>query len=148
MHTLEQAARRATRWFKKAFAESSASGRALATHHEDLERAFLSLMVRAERGDAMSLREEWTAFEDELVRHLTYEEEMLLPRFALEDPGEAAAIRREHDAIRNALWELGVGIDLHCVRADAVRSFIDSLRAHAARESDTLYAWAERHQPA
>jgi hypothetical protein len=35
-------------------------------------------------------------------------------------------------------------VDLHAIRAEVVADFIALLRAHAHREDDLLYRWAER----
>ena len=40
-----------------------------------------------------------------------------------------------------------ISLDLHLLRADAVESFCDRLRAHAAREEEALYRWATRQIP-
>ena len=48
----------------------------------------------------------------------------------------------EHARIRQLLGELGVGVDLHLVRLELAREFIDFLRAHARREEALLYRWA------
>jgi hypothetical protein len=50
----------------------------------------------------------------------------------------------EHAQIREKLTELGIDLELHCLGADRVKSFVDGLRAHAAREERLLYSWADR----
>jgi hypothetical protein len=41
------------------------------------------------------------------------------------------------------LIELGAGVDLHAIRLDTARAFIDELRAHAKHEDRVLYSWAD-----
>ena len=59
------------------------------------------------------------------------------------DPEEAVALLREHGQIRELLLELGVAVDLHAIRFEQSRRFIDMLRAHADREDRLLYRWAD-----
>jgi hemerythrin-like domain-containing protein len=122
-------------------------GNLLARHHADLDRRFEALLTRAQGGDGPSLRDEWTRFETELLRHLELEEEQILPRFAAQDPGEARAILDEHAEIRRALLELGLNLDLHLLRADVVQAFVSRLRQHAQREDRAFYPWATQHLP-
>lgn len=117
----------------------------LSRHHEDLDRRIATLIARANGGDVHELARAWGAFERELLAHLALEEEELLPRFALEQPEEARALRQEHAALRRDLLTLGIRADLHFLRAEAVREFVDDLRAHAAREERALYPWARTH---
>ena len=121
--------------------------RLLAADHQRLDRSFEALVARAQGGDPIQLRSEWQTFELGLLDHLELEEREILPGFAREAPADARAILDEHTAIRTALFELGVNLDLHLLRADVVRSFCDRLRAHAEREEAALYRWAARHVP-
>ena len=91
------------------------------------------------------MRAEWTTFERTLSRHLEQEETELLPGFATHDAAEARAILAVHADIRAALLEIGLGLDLHLLRTEAVQEFVKQLRAHAQREDATLYDWAHRH---
>jgi hypothetical protein len=40
---------------------------------------------------------------------------------------------------------LGLNLDLHCLRAEAVDDFARTLRAHAKRDDAALYPWAQSH---
>ena len=60
-----------------------------------------------------------------------------------ENPTEAAALLEDHATIRRRLTELDVSTDLHLVRVDSLRLLLDSLRAHAERENEGMYRWAE-----
>jgi len=113
----------------------------LAEHHRTLNEQLDRLVVRAQEGDA-ELRAEWTAFERELLRHLEQEEAEILPAFARHDAAEARAILAEHAQIRQSLLEMGLSLDLHCLRAEAVEEFVRQLKAHARREDSAFYTWA------
>ena len=122
--------------------------RLLSQHHRDLDIRFERLVAQAREEDPMTLRAEWSAFERELLRHLELEEAEILPAFARHHAAEARAILAEHAEIRSALLEMGLSLDLHVLRADAVEAFVQQLEAHARREEASFYAWAERHLPA
>jgi hemerythrin-like domain-containing protein len=117
----------------------------LARHHEELDRRIAVLLRKADGGDDHELWEEWSRFERELLRHLALEERELIPRFRREHAEEAAALVQDHSALRRDLLALGIRADLHFLRAEAVRSFVADLRAHAVREDQVLYPWAETH---
>jgi hemerythrin-like domain-containing protein len=102
-------------------------------------------MTRAEGGDPAQLGSAWTAFETELLRHMDLEEVELMPAFMEHDPDEARALLDEHAALRAALNEIGMTLQLHCLRVEAVADFARRLKAHAAREDAALYAWAQAH---
>jgi hemerythrin-like domain-containing protein len=114
----------------------------LSRHHEDLDRRIASLVARAYGGDVQALASEWDRFERDLLEHFAIEEREVLPRFARDQPEEAAALRHEHAALRRDLLALGIRADLHFLRADAVTAFVGDLRAHAAHEESVLYPWA------
>ena len=117
----------------------------LSDHHRTLDERIDKVMSRAREADPTALRTEWAAFERELSRHMELEEAELLPDFAKYDAAEAHALLSEHCAIRNALLDLGLNLDLHCVRAEAIDDFVARLRAHAKREDAALYLWAQNH---
>lgn len=121
--------------------------RLLSEDHQRLDRSFDALVTRAQGGDPADLRAEWEVFERGLLRHLELEERDILPGFARDDPAGAQTILDEHAAIREALVEMGISLDLHFLRADAVQAFCDRLRAHAAREETALYRWTAREIP-
>ena len=114
----------------------------LAEDHRALDEQLDRLVVRAQEGDATELRAEWTAFERGLLRHLEQEEAEILPAFARQNAAEARAILAEHAQIRQSLLEMGLSLDLHCLRAEAVQEFVRQLKAHARREDGAFYTWA------
>lgn len=127
---------------------------ALAAHHRGLQKALENIIVRCEGegdgggdasngGDVPVVRPAWETFERELLRHLELEDSELLPLFAESYPHEAAGLNREHDEIRRQVFELGVALDLHQLRQEALQQLADLLRAHAAREDLALYPWLE-----
>jgi hemerythrin-like domain-containing protein len=115
--------------------------------HERLVKLFEELRAAFDadaREDAARL---WADLDRGLSTHMDFEERHLLPAFRAVDSSEVESLLREHDLIRRRLTELGIGVDLHAVRAEIVADFIALLRAHAQREDDLLYRWAERELP-
>jgi hemerythrin-like domain-containing protein len=115
----------------------------LSRHHAELDQHVGALLTKADGGDSHELATAWGDFERELLRHFELEERELFPRFFLEKPEDATALKREHETLRRDLLALGIRADLHCLRAEAVRAFISDLRAHAAYEEQALYPWAK-----
>jgi hemerythrin-like domain-containing protein len=116
----------------------------LAGDHHRLDCAFQGIVTRAQGGDAQALAAEWFAFQNALLRHLEAEERHLLPALAADRPGEAQALRDEHESIRIKLLQLGIDLDLHCLRTEHVEAFVEALRAHAHREENIFYPWVDR----
>jgi hemerythrin-like domain-containing protein len=116
----------------------------LSEDHDRLDALFTSLVTTARGDDRAALRKQWERFERELSSHVDLEEVEILPAFAREHPEEARSIRDEHATIRAGLVELGIDLDLHCLRAQRVEAFTELLRAHAKREEVLLYPWASR----
>lgn len=121
----------------------SSLGSILTGDHDRLDRAFQAIVTRAYGGDFQQLETEWFRFQGELLAHLDAEEKHLIPMLAKDRPAAAATLLAEHAQIRDKLLELGVDLDLHCLRAERVAAFVDALRAHARREEGMFYPWAD-----
>ncbi len=119
----------------------------LLSDHKRLERLFDSLIAAFEADDREGVCATWTKFDSELLAHIDVEERYLIPALLRTNEVEARAMLKEHELIRKRLLELGTCVDLHAVRAETARAFIDELRAHAHREDQMLYAWADEHVP-
>lgn len=111
----------------------------------DMTERIIQTVVEGDRED---VSDAVSALEAAILSHLEGEEREVIPRYAQHDPVEAAALLREHAAIRKKLTELDISTDLHLVRADALRLLLDSLQAHARRENAGLYRWAEANPDA
>jgi len=111
--------------------------------HERLERVFDQLLeaLAANAPDARAL---WTELDHGLLAHMEAEERFMLPELAKVDRDEAIALVQEHGTLREQLLELGVAVDLHCIRLEQSRAFVETLRAHAGREERLLYRWADQ----
>ena len=117
-------------------------GQRLTQEHRSLEALYDLVANRVHCGDTALLDASWTELETRLRAHLAYEEQHLFARFEQVDRVETARLRDEHAAVRRALAEIGVAIELHTVREETIEAFIAMLRAHGAREEALLYPWA------
>lgn len=118
-------------------------GAVLANDHRRLDDVFQGIVSQASGGDLDHLRQSWSAFERELLAHLDGEETFILRAFAGQRPLEAKRILAAHNAIRHKVTEMGVDLDLHCLRADRVQDLLSDLRRHARTEELVVYPWAD-----
>jgi hypothetical protein len=63
------------------------------------------------------------------------------------DAAEARELRDEHDIIRAELGELGIALELHVARKSMFDALTARIWAHAQREDDLMYSWAQRTLP-
>lgn len=111
--------------------------------HREISVLFDEVVAAFRRGDRDEAAEIFTRFEQRLERHLSFEDEVLLPALQRVLPDEAKTLSADHRLIRAKLSELGVGVDLHLTRATWVAELVEMLRAHASREDEILYQWAD-----
>ncbi|MEZ4221544.1 MAG: hemerythrin domain-containing protein [Polyangiaceae bacterium] len=112
--------------------------------HHALLKTFEDLRNAVEGADARTIQSVWTEFEQALNRHLDAEEEFILPALQAAHPGEVTSIRREHDRIRDLVFDLGIRADLRTLRRDVADALVHLLEEHAAREEIGVYALADR----
>ncbi len=116
-------------------------GERLTHEHKDLDALYEDLANRVHCGDTAAIDEAWGPLETRLRAHMDFEELQLLPRFELIAPDAARRIQAEHAQIRDALSDVGIAIELHTVREDAMNRLLSHLRAHGRHEEETLYRW-------
>ncbi|HEY0706843.1 MAG TPA: hemerythrin domain-containing protein [Polyangia bacterium] len=116
----------------------------LLAHHKDLEGSFVRLMADVEGEDVLEGRAAFLLFARELNEHFAAEEQHLIPGFRRVAPDEASRLCEDHREIRNRLASLAIAIDLRTLRTEAVANFLALLRAHAQREEELLYPWAQQ----
>lgn len=119
----------------------------LADHHREIEVACREMLACTYADDPLQLIEQYRVFERAILDHLGAEEEMILPAYAEAAPADARALRDDHAALRQQLFQLGVEVELHLVRAQTLCELIDQLHAHAAREDASMYPWSQLHLP-
>lgn len=117
----------------------------LLADHRRIEQTFERLLDAFRADDRPALGPLWGRFESHLQRHMAFEERDLIPALMRVDRAAAQGLLNEHQHIRRRLAELGAAVDLHLVRFDAAREFVEELRAHARHEDELLYRWADEH---
>jgi hemerythrin-like domain-containing protein len=110
--------------------------------HDMLSTLAENILKQVTEGDREDCARAISTLQQRLAEHLDTEERELIPSYAKYDPKDAARILDEHATIRRTLANLDVESDLHLVRAEALRSFLVAIRAHAARENSGLYRFA------
>jgi hypothetical protein len=118
---------------------SNELGQLLSAEHAHLERLFDEMLSAFQADARIEARTLWNQFDSELRAHMALEESRILPRLQQVNAPEAAALRREHDSLREKLLQLGIGVDLHLTRDAHVEAFLAELRAHARREDALMY---------
>jgi hemerythrin superfamily protein len=113
--------------------------------HRRLELLMTQLLDAFAADDREELAKVWNDLDAGLTAHMEAEERHLIPALEQTDKAKARRILNGHQAIRAALFELGAGIDLHIVRADAAQAFVAQLREHARMEDELLYPWIDAH---
>jgi hypothetical protein len=117
----------------------------LAHHHREIEHACLLLLACVSSDEPHELLEDYCAFERQVSEHLAIEEETLLEPYAAAVPVDAEWIYADHAKIRSLLFEIGIDVELHRACAGRFHELVELLRAHTARESVSLYSWADTH---
>jgi iron-sulfur cluster repair protein YtfE (RIC family) len=112
--------------------------------HEHLHALYTRLLSVMEADAPREVQALWCELDHELLAHMEAEERFVLPAFAKVDHAEALAILREHGQARELLFDLGVAVDLHCLRYERSAELIHLLIHHAEREERLLYRWADR----
>lgn len=113
--------------------------------HDRANALFDRVIECVESDDRERIAAVWTELETMLVRHLDVEDDLLIPRVAVVSMRDARTLLEEHKHFRKKLAELSTSVDLHTLRLEPVRDFVDQLRAHARREDATLYAFGDEH---
>jgi hypothetical protein len=116
--------------------------------HDYLRDVVVRLLAAMEANATSDVCALWTELDHGLTSHMNAEERYVLPAFAKVDHAEALAIVREHGKIRELLFELGIAVDLHCLRYERSQELIHLLLGHAGREEQLLYHWADQELPA
>ncbi len=113
--------------------------------HDRANALFDRVIECVESDDRERIASVWTELETMLIRHLDVEDDLLIPRVAVVSMRDARTLLEEHKHFRKKLAELSTAVDLHTLRLEPVRDFVDQLRAHARREDATLYAFGDEH---
>ncbi len=121
-----------------------AAARRLAGEHEQLDALFADVCERARSGDWRECDAIWEEFGRRVELHMRFEEETIFPEYRRESAESARVVdglQAEHDALRARLFQLGMDIQFHFMRASSIEGVVATLRQHARREDETLHPW-------
>lgn len=127
--------------------QQTGPGAVLRRHHAHLERTCEELCDAYEEGNWTDVESNFAILETELLAHLDAEENEIFPLLREVEPAEVEALLADHRELRTLLEKIGIGIELKVVGEDLANAFIARLRAHAAREDNLAYKWADEHAP-
>jgi len=119
--------------------KSSVRDRFLADHRR-IEGIVERLIAAFEADDREDIAAIWTELDTGVLTHFEKEEKYLFPVLQQTSPRDVRALLQEHRHLRNRLMELAAGIDLHIVRLQVARDFIEELGAHTRNEDRLLYS--------
>lgn len=126
------------------FEHKTSSRQQLLAEHERFDHMFDELLAAFRANAQDDVRRLWNELDAGLSGHMDFEERVIFPPFKLLHLREAEALLVEHERIRSLLTELGMGVDLHMIRAEVVNDFVGLLRNHARREDALMYHWVEQ----
>jgi hemerythrin-like domain-containing protein len=112
--------------------------------HRHIDELLDRLRAAVHADERETIQKRWMLVEKVLLKHLDVEEMFVFPALKKEHLDEVEALLKEHASIRHEIGELGLAVELHTLRSDAIESFCTRLRAHAAREDACAYALADR----
>ena len=119
----------------------------LGSDHKAIQRKLTQLADAVEGADFPTILAVFREVERGLRAHTDGEERYLFPHFEEDHPDAIRELREEHERFRRALDELMVETELHTLRKESIDELVAQLRAHAAKENRTLYAWADESPP-
>jgi hemerythrin superfamily protein len=115
--------------------------------HRRLESMIQHVIDVVTSDDRKEISELWDVFDAGLTAHLAAEEKHMFPVLMRRSERDAKALLEEHKLIRERLAQLDAAVDLHVLRLESVREFIDELQAHAAHEDALLYQLGDEVLP-
>ena len=119
----------------------------LPDHHRRLDGKCRALLACAHGDDTRALVATWHELEVELLDHMTAEEEVVLPSYAMHAPADASRILDDHLRICEVASMLGVDVELHEIRVGRLEQLVEALDAHAKHEDASMYPWAQSNLP-
>jgi hemerythrin-like domain-containing protein len=112
--------------------------------HERIRLLLDRLVAAVRANDREASTKLWAKVEETLLKHLDVEEMFVFPALRDKNASEIDLLRKEHDAIRRQMGDIGLCLELHTARCEMVEEFCANLRAHAEREDALAYVQAGR----
>lgn len=115
----------------------------LGSDHEAIDRKLSALSDAVEGANFPTILEVFRLVDRGLRAHMDGEERYLFDQFESSHPETIEELRADHARFRSALDELMIQTELHTLRKEHIDELVNQLRTHAAKENETLYAWAD-----
>lgn len=115
----------------------------LGSDHEAIDDRLSDLANAVEGADFPTILQVFREVDRGLRAHMYGEEHYLFEHFEKSHPEDVRALRKDHDRFHRKLDELMIETELHTLRKERIDALVEELRAHAAKENDTLYKWAD-----
>jgi len=123
----------------------------LSWDHDRLDGLLDSVRAHVEAADWLRAQRTYSAFAEDLTRHIRLEEEIVLPLFESRTgiAGPVPAMRRDHELIRDALGVLAVVVGLRDAVAfrAGLAVLVSLLSDHNDEEERALYPVTDRVLP-
>lgn len=122
----------------------------LGDDHKAIDRHLSDLTNAVEGADFPTILEVFREIDRGLRAHIDGEERYLFDHFEEAYPSEIHELRQDHERFRRTLDELSIQTELHTLRKKSIDDLVARLRAHAHKENNTLYEWADNpcdHEP-
>jgi hypothetical protein len=118
----------------------------LGSDHQAIDERLTDLGNAVEGANFPTILKVFREVDRGLRAHMYGEEKYLFGHFEELHPQDIRALREDHDRFHRKLDELMIQTELHTLRKESIDALIEELEAHAAKENETLYGWAD--QPA
>ncbi len=118
--------------------------------HRHIDDKWAGVEAAAQAGDVETEKQNWRAFQGELLRHLRMEEEVMFPAFeqasGMTDGGPTFVMRSEHDQMRGLIEQMGVAADGddYDELVDLGDTLLMLIQQHNQKEEHMLYPMAEQ----
>lgn len=115
----------------------------LTDDHAEIELLLTEIGQGVDGGLELALlRDLWVRFAALVEAHFQMEENTLFRRADVRDEGDLLRLWADHNELREWIERMTTEVERRALRSDTVRSFQAKLRAHAAMEDRSAYAWA------
>jgi len=118
--------------------------------HRRCDEKWAEVEAAAQAGDVELEKQNWRAFQDEMLRHLRMEEEAMFPAFeqasGLTDSGPTFVMRSEHEQMRGLIEQMSAAADGddYDEVVDLGDTLLMLIQQHNQKEEQMLYPMAER----
>lgn len=114
----------------------------LLADHAEGDHLIAALLRASRAGDQTSVGSCWRDLEKHIMAHMSHEEHVLLPLYALVQPDEVAAIIDGHTELRVQLKRVRQLVREEAATTEDFMRIVNAIHMHHAHEEVGLYRWA------